>query len=663
LCREDKGIIKGLRVLPVFALILICIALALNLIYSLPLEASLLFYGGAFLCFYVPGSLLLRFLRFNKDEYFINLFHSLALGTALVPVVYAIYRRLQYSGLIYALGSLLFLAWLVFAIRDLKIGKAKIYTSFFDILSALVLLTAVFYLLHLSHFTDILFFKDGFRLRISDLTEGDFHLGIINNIKNMYPPLDPFVSGASASHYHLNMHLEIEMFNRLFSVDTLKLTFFYFPLLYFCLLVFIPYIYFRKFWDDKFIGVLSGLLMFGSDLSFIPGVAGNFNADFPWTAVFRTTIWSLFTLNGYLPAIFIMFLSLIYIKEFYKEGGKSYLIMFSLLGYASFGFKSSMGFHLMSVAFITGLISWVYTKDKRNLLMCIVSAATLLVMCAEVIYLRQGTGNIVTVDLFNGFRRSLKFLNNAGIIMDNSLVSFIIYVAAVFGIRLLGFYVIRDFFTKNINPVMIFLVIFSISGFVLAETVNIGAASGSNVNNSSWFALQSLMGAWFLLSNYLLNIRQSRKRLFVAMAIVLLSFPATFQFLSLRDSSSYDTFDSQEIEVIKYLEETPSDSVILFPPNFKGPSLAANFAGRQSVYSYYHSFVSHRKGLAEANDRLKDIALFFKSDDLNIMPLILEKYKVNYVYAPSDYAERLDRTPGLEPAVKNSRYVAYKVDL
>lgn len=663
---EDKGIIRGAGVVLIFPLILIFLTLILNLIYSLPFEVSLLFYVGVFFCFYVPGSLLLRCLSFNKDGYFINFFHSLALGAAFAPAGYAIYRRLAYYdyGLIYICGIILFSVWFIFTIRDLKIGKIKVYTSYNDLLSVLVLLITVFSLLHLSHFTDVIFLKEGFKFRISDLTEADFHLGIINNLKNMYPPLYPFASGTSASHYHLNMHLEIEMFNRLFSIDTIKLAFFYFPLLYFCLLVFIPYIYIRKFWGNRFIGVLTGLLMFGSDLSFIPGIAGNFNANFPWTAIFRTTIWSLFTLNGYLPALFIMFLSVVYLKEFYKGEKKSYLVMFSLLGYASFGFKSSMGYHLMSAAFLTGITSWVFMKNKKSLLLCFASAATLLTMSAEILLLRKGTGNVVGLDLLNGFRYSLNILSNAGIAMDYSPLNFIFFVAAAFGIKIFGFYVIKDFFVKNLDPVIIFLVIFSISGFFLSEIVYIGSTSTGLVNNSVWFSIQSLMGAWLLLSNFLLRIGQSQKKLFVFITIIiLLSFPSTVQFLTLRFKSNYYTFGSQEVEVIRYLEKTPPDSIILFPPNIKTPSLAANFAGRQSIYSYYHSFVSQTKGQTEANNRLKDLAVFFKSDDPQKMPLILRKYKVNYVYAPLEYADRLDKSPILKPAIKNSKYVVYKVNI
>ena len=132
----------------------------------------------------------------------------------------------------------------------------------------------VFLLLHFSHFTDIIFTEAGFRIRTTYLTETVYHVGIINNLKDIFPPSYPYASGIDFSHYHLNMHLQIEMFNRLFHIDTLKLTFFYFPLLYFFLLVFVPYMYVRNYLGYRFLGIMTGLLIFGADLSFIPGLLG-----------------------------------------------------------------------------------------------------------------------------------------------------------------------------------------------------------------------------------------------------------------------------------------------------------------------------------------------------------------------------------------------------
>ena len=343
--------------------LILLITFLFKTIYAIPVRDSLLWFLGVFFCFFIPGSLLLRFLDFNKEEAFLRLFHSIALGTAFAPIFYMILRRISLPEMVLPVAFAAFLLWLFLFYKDFKYGQLAIHTSPGDIMALFVLMAVILLLLHFSYFTDILFSNDGFKIRNTLLTETSFHLGIINIMKDMFPPLFPYASGYDFSHYHLNMHLEIEMFYRFFSIDTLKLTYFYFPLLYFALLVFIPYSFVRRHLKSRLFGVLTCLLLFGSDLSFIPELAG-ISSGKPW--IFSTTIWSLMTLNGYLPSLFIMFLFIFYVKEYYENGRASYLIILPLLGYAAYGFKGSMGPHLIGIALLTGIVSLFLFEDRKK---------------------------------------------------------------------------------------------------------------------------------------------------------------------------------------------------------------------------------------------------------------------------------------------------------
>jgi hypothetical protein len=188
------------------------------------------------------------------------------------------------------------------------------------------------------------------------------------------------------------MHLEIEMFNRLFTIDTLKLSFFYFPLLYFFFLVFVPYMIVRKYTGSRSLGVLTGLLMFGSDLSFIPGVLGLLPKCFTWNVLFNSTTWPLLTLNGYLPALTVMFLCILYLKKFFENGRLSNIIVFGVLGFSAYGFKSSMGPHIMAVAFTTGLVSIFTGNRRKGALLCFISALTLLAIAVDVMVIKNLSG-------------------------------------------------------------------------------------------------------------------------------------------------------------------------------------------------------------------------------------------------------------------------------
>ena len=103
------------RIRPVFVLsfIAFCIALFLNIFYQLPIKESLLWYIGIFIYFYIPGSLIIRYLDFNEDEYLIRFFHAVALGAALMPIVYMFFRRISSPELIYPFGITAFIFWSV----------------------------------------------------------------------------------------------------------------------------------------------------------------------------------------------------------------------------------------------------------------------------------------------------------------------------------------------------------------------------------------------------------------------------------------------------------------------------------------------------------------------------------------------------------------------
>lgn len=660
---KDRNL-EGLIVILISLVIFSCLTILMKLLYSLSFKDSLLWYVGVFVYFYIPGSLLLRWLSFNRDEYFIRLFHSIALGTALIPLFYTILRRISLGELLYPFGIGIFLLWLVLTVRDFKRGNVTFNTSYQDILPVFILVVFVFLLLHLSHFTDIAFFDNGYKLR-TGYTETVFHLGIINVLRDAFPPSFPYASGHSFAYYHLNMHLEIEMFNRIFSIDTLKLTFFYFPFLYFCLLVFVPYIFIRKYFKSRFIGVLTGILMFGSDLSFIPGLLGIVPQDYPWTLIFNTTtIWGLFTLNGYLPALFVMFLSVFYLKKFYEDGRLRYLLVFALLGFSAYGFKSSMGPHIMGAAFLTGIASVVFMKDrKKGMLLCVVSALTALAIVINITLFRGGTGNdIISFDLFNSFYRSLKNLGISEMSWVFYPMIFLVYILATFGIRALGFYSLKDVIgRKSFDPIIVFLTIFAISGFLLAQVLYIGLPSG-DINNAGWFSSQSLMGAWLLLSYFLLRLLHYKKGfLGVMVLVILLSAPTTVQFLTLRFDNNYYNVEPDAIEVVNYLETTPPESVILHFPNYMGPSLASNLAGRSSVINIFRSFTTYGIGMTEERNRLRYVELFFNPSNVINRSFILKQYKVDYVYAPLPYATILDNEPMLIQVLKNKAYVLYKV--
>lgn len=639
-------------------------AILLRLLYALPLTNSFLWFAGIFVYYVIPGNLMLRFLGFRTNDCCTHLVHATALGASIIPLMYSLCRLVALPWLVSVFAVALVPVWLVISLRAVRGNNHHAATAPGDVLALLLLTAAVVFLLHLSHFTDVIFLENGFLHRINDLTETEYHHGLIANLRELYPPLYPYTSGTGPFQYHLLMHLSVEMMNRFLSVDTLQLTYFYFPLLYFWLLATLPYLFFRTFYAVRLPGALAGMLMFGAGLSFIPGFAGLLAPQYPWTGFFKTTIWSLFTLNGYLPSLFVMLLSFLYLKKYLESGKTRFIAVFALLGYAAYGFKSSMGYHLMAGLFMTGLVMLLSARNRyTGTILCAVSAGVSIVMAADVMLLRQGAGHFsASISLFHDFRTSLQLLGYSDMPRYVYPAVYLLYVLALLGVRALGFCSLRGRFKKqSIDITVIFLAIFGVSGIIVSELFFVGIASGE-VNNAVWFGVQSLAAMWILVAYVILDrIREGNKCLVYCLAVALLSFPSTAQFLSLRFSPGYYYYDASAVEVINYLGKTDYNTVVLAPPNFKVPSLAANFAGRQSVYSHYHAFVSQTRGKAEADSRLSDLARFFTAPDLHSMVPILNKYNVDYVYATLNYADRLDSVPVMTKVLQNEKYVLYAV--
>ncbi|MFZ2199011.1 MAG: hypothetical protein WAV13_14830, partial [Thermodesulfovibrionales bacterium] len=433
------------------------------------------------------------------------------------------------------------------------------------------------------------------------------------------------------------------------------------------------YMIVRKYAGSRSLGVLTGLLMFGSDLSFIPGLLGLLPKGFTWNVLFNSTTWPLLTLNGYLPALTVMFLCILYLKKFYENGRLSNIIVFGVLGFSAYGFKSSMGPHIMAVAFATGLISMFTGNRRKGALLCIISAFTLLAIAVDVMVIKNTIGVIkntkvsytLSADLFNRLHDSLNYLSIPKTPWYLYPFIFPLYMLAAFGVRIIGFGFIKDLFGKrHFDYTAIFLMIFVISGFFLSEMLFLGPVVPPpfKTNDAMWFSFESLMAAWLLFAFFLNRIIPDRKNLlWIMLLVILLSFPGTVQFLSHRFVRMYYTVSPKAIEVARYIETTPPGSVVLHPMH-NGPSFASSLGGRASVINHFESCIVQNIGIPETRRRLNDLDSFFNADDKAAdRKEILDKYKVSYVYAPSPYAERLDKEPSLLQVFRNNEYIVYKV--
>jgi hypothetical protein len=361
--------------------------------------------------------------------------------------------------------------------------------------------------------------------------------------------------------------------------------------------------------------------------------------------------------------MFTMTLSVVHLKKYFESGAIRQAVIFGALGVAAFGFKSTIGPHIMLSSIAAGAVWAAYAKgDERGKTVCLVSLTALLIMVTDVLFVRGGTGNtVVHLAPFNNFRYSMFNLHLNDLPRVLHPVMFVLYALVSFGARIPGFFLIREMTVKKIpDPLAVFLVVFSLLGFLASELLYLGNEFHVE-NNAMWFAVQSLGGAWLLLSYFLVKYLPGKNQWLAVAMVCALAFPSTIQFLYLRFDRSYYEVDANALEVARYLEKTPAASVVLHPPVYNGPSLAAHLAGRPSVISLLHTHVADMLGEEEKARRLSDVSRFFSPENAADRQSIARKYHVAFVYAPAEYRAFLDQETFLLPVMSNQRYVIYQV--
>ncbi len=645
----------------------VILVLAASLVYGLPWSESLRFLLAVFFLFYVPGSLLLKYSGVEDMVTGSQFLVSLGVGTVVVPVIYLFFRRYAVPDLvIQSFFALTAVAWFVLVPRNLLAGKVNFQFTGANLVATVSLLLLVILLLHLSHFTDVRLLADGFIIRTTNFTETIFHQGLINALRDTWPPPALYASGGSDfSSYHLSMHLQIELVQRLFSVNSLYLIYFYTPFLYFVLLVSFPFFFVRQIGGSHLLSIVAGALIFGAGFSFVPGMMGVANPAYPWALFFvpNPTIWSLLTLNGYIPSLIALFLCIWFLNAFFRKGGNRTLILITLLVYGAFSFKSSMGLQIAGICLLTGCLMATQKLDRTDgIALSVASLLMLLIMFLDLALQRFGVGNmVIALAPLNMFYNSL---NNLGLSNVSRLfypLLFVLFFAGALGVRTLGFLYVKKTAWNNgeVNWLVIYLVAFVLGGYLLSEMVFLGVPQG--MNNAGWFFAQSLVGAWFLLFIFLVQLEQRWKRSYLVFLLILVvAAPTTIQFMGLRYDRHYVLFDSNDLAIVDYLADVEPGAVVLHPLNTNGPALASNLAGRPSVLNIFRSFVSETNRLTE---RVSDVQTFFSADtNPNDRSAVLQKYGVNYVYGPLAFDRYLEQLPELKKIQSTARWSLYEVE-
>jgi hypothetical protein len=577
-----------------------------------------------------------------------------------MPIFYQIMRRIEASDpvmLTFLFAIVGFWLW-----RNWHLPRWKCAPE--NTIPLLIGLLVIGFLLSFSHFADFRVGEGVEVYRTTRLSESIFHLGFVNTIKDNFPPPAIYAAGSvDFSHYHLNTHLQMEGIHRLTGIETDRLVFWYFPFLYFLLLFLLPYGFVKNHGGSQAAAIVAGILIFGSGLSFLPGVVGMADPTFAWVQFFYPTIFSVLTLNGLLPALVGLFVVLIALPAISEKQPVGFWLVLGLVIFGSYGLKSSMGVQIAGVLLAVSILK--LALDRNNLRDWRLTAFSVILLSAMLIdleLLRSGTGNI-SVDFQPWFSLN-SMLSRLGLENINEisrLAMFVLIFLLTLGVRLAGVLTLRH--TLKLIPeirwFVVFVLLFLVGGYVLPDIVYLGDDAHA-FNHADWFAVQGLFASWFLVFLFLSRLdttKLSGKAIIVLM--IFFAFPSTLQLIWLKTDSPEVTIGPSEHEVVDFLKSTEPDSVVLHPLNQGKPSLASNFAGRSSVLNVHLSFVNETQGLTQR--AIGTLTFFDPKTNPEIRTEIMNYYGVTHVLGPHSAEEWLNQQSDLKKEFSNEKYSVWAV--
>lgn len=632
--------------------VLLVTTLYLSLVHLVPLASCVKFIFAIVFFVYLPGYTILKLSEFSNNA-ISNIFMSLLTGMSIIPLIYSVTRAIDQLW-IFSLVPLLCLFYFLNGSKDftkqiLKAIKRHHLEKTWWL--GLFILSVILIMLNMSHFNDLVILPgQGYLLRENPTTESIFHLGIINALKDNITPTFPYFSGYNLS-YHFDMHIFAELLCRYTGISTLLMAYYFLPLFYFFLIISIPAIFFYQITKNIYFSVLFGFTIFAGDLSFFLNLF-EFSADLPYVTsaiAFKAPTWSIFTLNGIMPAIPMLFGAAIMFDAYFKENNNKYLLLLILFITSSFQVKSSMGPHIIGAA-ITSLIVLYFFKNKKihEMAIALIISSTIIVYYNMARPLPTKDIRIIEFDFFNGLISTFKKLN---IPLDNPLpnqpafliffftAAFLVYLLGSFGLKLYFIKNLRDFFIKKITqPTIIFLLAFIVSGFILSEIIFIGSKE-STINNAGWFAIQSLYVSGFFLIEKLSSLDETAKRRLLTFIVIIFSFSGTIHYLEVRDNNQYIRLTNQQLALSEFVKQNiPIDSIIIEPLQY-APSIISHLSGRTSFASIYITFLAHQALTTDIDERTLVMKNFYDSKYKGNRSEILLKYKIDYILVDKSHRE------------------------
>lgn len=321
---------------------------------------------AVFVCFYVPGSTVRKWLRLRRES-FIDIASSFVLGMSLFTLV-ALAAGFLNAG---------WIRWLYigfFLLMGIRSGRTLFFSSRIAIYDFLLILfaTIVFSLtMILSGWSNEL----GLRFYGVNIGDGIWHLALINEMTYTFPPQHPGIAGIALQGYHFYYDFLLAQFQSMFGISSLHLLFHFFPFVISVLWAVGLYGNALRWFQSKVAGYFAVLLgMFGGSFAFVVPLFWNHAVSLddglgvtqPFTALVNPQFAS--------SMVFVLFSALSFREYLQKKSFRS-LVPLIFFGVLAAGFKVYAGMIIVGALGLVASVAFLTSKRSLSLIVAFIVMA------------------------------------------------------------------------------------------------------------------------------------------------------------------------------------------------------------------------------------------------------------------------------------------------
>lgn len=644
--------------------------------------ANLLIFGfSVFFIFFLPGRLILHFLRLRFS----------LLETITVSLVVGL---LFFTGLNYVLGYFGLRFLMLWAILGLNLFVLLIFwqerkTLFKNLQfnlkrSHYVLVFLIF--LGIICQGSIVFFSgikaEGGIVFRGEIHDAFWHLALIGELKDHFPPEHPGFAGERLTNYHFLYDLTVASFSNLTKLPLLDLYFRFFPILISLLLGLSAFIAVRCFLKSEAAANLAVFLTYfcGNFAYFLPLLRG---LNTPWSDY---SFWINQTHSALYNPQFALSLP-IFLTGFFlflkylKEKSLAVLVIASLPLGMLIGFKLYGGMVVLGGLLIVGLAEVIFYKKTKTLWLFLASLAIALAiflpnyshreslfLFAPGWFLRAMVEDPDRLNLSDWVLRENTYLMLGDFfgIFRLRLIEFLIFLIGNLGIRVLGLYGLFVFIRKGSKMRLeeLFLFVAVLISFLFPMFFIQKGSVANTIQFAFYFLIAMNVFTVIVIENFIRK-KERWQKIAILLFIFLLAVPSSVKmFVGFFTSPvAPTTIPNEELEALAFLEEEPDhDATVLLYPNKNNLTqmYVSALSGKRTYFS--DTIPAQITGL-NYQERIDLSKEFFTTDNLELQRAFLSQNKIAYLYLLlTDGVEFLGTELPLSLAFSNEKVMIYKVD-